>query len=80
MTYQSEAQLENKLLKTAFGSTVKSLRMDNFIECQIFVPRLKEQIKISKFLSSINLKIEKEKEKLYNLKELKKGLIQKMFV
>lgn len=51
------------------------------IESLIFqFPEIEEQEKLSNFLSSIDLKIEKEKEKLDYLRELKKGLIQKMFI
>ena len=46
----------------------------------IAVPSIYEQTKIANFLSSIDKKIEKEKENLEGLKEMKKGLMQKMFV
>lgn len=46
----------------------------------MMIPILQEQKIIANFLSSIDLKIEKEKERLDKLNELKKGLLQKMFV
>lgn len=49
-------------------------------EVSIDIPSLPEQRKIANFLFAIDLKIEKEKEKLGSLKELKKGFMQKMFI
>ena len=44
------------------------------------MPCLEEQQKIADFLSSFDEKIDAEKETLEHLKELKKGLLQQMFV
>lgn len=49
-------------------------------DIKIKVPVIDEQIKIAKALDSIDLKIEKEKEKLDSLNEYKRGLLQQMFV
>lgn len=49
-------------------------------DIKIQVPRIDEQVKISKVLDYIDLKIEKEQEKLNSLNEYKKGLLQQMFV
>lgn len=49
-------------------------------DIKIQVPRIDEQVKISKVLDYIDLKIEKEQEKLNYLNEYKKGLLQQMFV
>ena len=49
-------------------------------DIKIKVPLLDEQIKIAKVLDYIDLKIEKEQEKLGYLNEYKKGLLQQMFV
>lgn len=43
-------------------------------------PTMREQEKISSMLLIIDLKIDKEKEKLDSLKEFKEGLMQKMFI
>ena len=64
----------------AVGSTVPSLRMDTFVKANIRIPSLPEQQKIANFLSLFDEKIEIEKEILETLKELKKGLLQQMFV
>ena len=47
---------------------------------KIKLPCLKEQQKIADFLSSFDQKISTEKEILEHLKQLKKGLLQQMFV
>ena len=50
------------------------------IEIKIQNPCLEEQQKIADFLSSFDEKIDVEKNTLEHLKELKKGLLQQMFV
>ncbi|MGL5711401.1 MAG: restriction endonuclease subunit S [Paraclostridium sp.] len=47
---------------------------------KIAIGCIEEQIKISKFLSKLDIKIKVEQEKLYSLNEYKKGLLQQMFV
>ena len=46
----------------------------------IDMPCLEEQNKIANFLSKIDSIVEKEKEKLEELRKWKKGLLQGMFV
>ena len=43
-------------------------------------PSIKEQVKIAKFLSSIDTKIEQTQKALEKTKEFKKALLQQMFV
>lgn len=50
------------------------------VKMKIPYPVLDEQIKIADVLKNIDLKIEKEQEKLDSLNEYKKGLLQQMFV
>ncbi len=81
----------NKLLKYIYeklnwakyveNTTISRLYNDNLKKIKILIPpTLAEQQKIASFLSSIDEKIEFEKEKLKKIKEYKKGLLQKMFV
>lgn len=49
-------------------------------EIKVDIPCKEEQTKIADFLSNIDNIIEKEKEKLKDLREWKKGLLQQMFV
>lgn len=58
----------------------RNLNMDLFNEIYFDMPCKEEQVKIAKFIGCIDLKIEKEQEKLDFLKEYKKGLLQQMFV
>jgi len=69
----------NHFLKTAVGSTVKSLRMNCFEKCKIKLPMLLEQEKIGGFLSSIDKLVDKQRKKVGLLKEVKKEYLQKIF-
>ncbi len=67
------------LRNNAVGSTVKSLRLPMFDNFPIQLPSLEEQEKIAGCLSSLDRVIEKGEEETKNLKEYKKGLMQKLF-
>nr|WP_294574747.1 restriction endonuclease subunit S [uncultured Romboutsia sp.] len=62
------------------GSGVPHVAKDFIENFKIKVPVLDEQRKIANILYSIDIKIEKEQEKLDSLKQYKKGLLQQMFV
>lgn len=70
----------NYFLRSAVGSTVKSLRMDNFSDINIKLPEIKEQLVIIGFLSKLDMRIENCFSELNNYKSLKSGLMQRMFV
>ncbi len=57
-----------------------NISVNHFFETLHYIPSLEEQQKIANFLSKIDDKLNKEKEKLDLLKKLKKGLLQQMFV
>lgn len=67
-------------LKTSVGSTMPSLRMNSFSKFPVSKPTKEEQVKISKFLSSIDNQIELLENQIDKSKTWKKGLLQKMFV
>lgn len=72
---------QNKhFLRTAVGTTVKSLRMDCFTKCTVSLPNGEEQQKIATFLTALDDKITAEKSKLTAAKQFKKALLQRMFV
>ena len=71
---------DRHLQSQAVGSTVKSLRLPMFQSMPIKLPSLKEQIKIVNFLSSIQEKIETEKQILEKLELQKKFLLSNLFV
>ena len=66
--------------KLSAGTGSKRIHENTLLNIIIKTPCLKEQQKIADFLSSFDEKISIEKETLEHLKELKKGLLQQMFV
>lgn len=62
------------------ASGVPSLSASVIENIKYKIPSLQEQTKIANFFSTIDKKIEKEEEKLEELKVWKKGLLQQMFV
>ena len=62
------------------GSGVPHVAKDFIENFKVKVPLLDEQIKISKILDRIDIKLKKEQEKLNSLNEYKKGLLQQMFI
>ena len=61
-------------------STQKALTIVALNKIKIYIPNTEEQIKIANFLSKIDSIVEKEKEKLEELRVWKKGLLQGMFI
>lgn len=57
-----------------------SIKDSEMMKMNIKLPVMQEQNKIAKFLLGINNLLDKEKEKLQELKQWKKGLLQNMFV
>ena len=66
--------------KISKGSTIDSITSDDIKSLLIKTPNKKEEEKIIKTIDLINKKIELEENKLLKLQELKKGLMQSMFV
>ena len=64
----------------AGGSTVNNLNKDLVSMTTVYVPCLEEQQKIADFLSAYDEAISYAKQELDKWKELKKGLLQQMFV
>lgn len=62
------------------GSGVPHVAKDFIENYKVFVPCYEEQNKVSKVLLNINEKINLENKKLQYTKELKKGLLQQMFI
>lgn len=67
-------------LKFDNGVGQTNLRKDEVLECPILLPCKEEQEKIGSLLLDLDIKLEKEQEKLSSLNEYKKGLLQQMFV
>lgn len=62
------------------GSSQQNLSKGDILKFKIYLPNIKEQIKISNFIESLYLSIDKLDVKIHNTKYFKKSLLQKMFV
>lgn len=71
---------KDKLLKLSAGSTIFYIARESFENLVLSVPSKAEQIKISKIFKFIDNSITLHQRKLERLQEVKKGLLQKMFV
>lgn len=71
---------QDELDKKATGGTVKGIKGSVLHTLSIFVPCLEEQQKIADFLSAYDEAISYTKQELEHWKQLKKGLLQQMFV
>lgn len=67
-------------LKNSVKATVDSLRLPTLTGMDILLPCIEEQEKITKLLSELEVKVEKEQEKLDSLNKYKRGLLQQMFI
>ena len=76
-----EPIMKRKLIcSTKAGTMMNELVTADFFEQSILVPSIDEQTKIGEFLSSLDHLITLHQRKCDELKELKKGMLQKMFV
>lgn len=69
-----------QLIKKSQGSTFSSINKKDISEIILFIPCLEEQTKIADFLSAFDRKLENQKAQLEHWKQIKKGLLQQMFV
>lgn len=79
MYYQLMPLIHEINVRTPF-STVKHLSSNTVLNMKLLIPCLAEQQKIADCLSSFDEVIEKQKATLAAWEELKKGLLQQMFV
>lgn len=70
-------QKQYKILST--GGVVQNISSDIVYSTKLYCPSLEEQEKIASFFSLIDKKIELQTEKVEELKNYKKGIMQKMF-
>lgn len=61
-------------------TSVDSVRLEMIADMEIPCPKIKEQEKIGQYLDNLDNLITLHQRKLDHLKELKKGLLQQMFV
>ena len=67
-------------IRMSTGDGRSNYNLKDFDHCKVKLPCLEEQTKIVNFLSNIDSIVEKEKEKVEELRLWKKGLLQQMFV
>lgn len=72
--------VQNQIEQLQAGGNRQGLNFKNVSEIKVKIPCLAEQNKIASFLSAHDKKIEAEKKILADLQEMKKGLLQQMFV
>jgi len=77
--YQSILFHRKTLRKTAQGSTFEAINRKELTELFIFFPPLSEQKKIAEILSAVDEAIEKTVRIIAKTKELKRGLMPKLF-
>ncbi|MFA6709276.1 MAG: restriction endonuclease subunit S, partial [Fusobacterium sp.] len=68
------------IMKIVSGTTVYHLYASDLKKLKIQLPSLPEQEKIADFLSITDKEIELMENKVEKLKEIKKGLLQQMFI
>lgn len=78
--YILEKNLKLRIEKEKNSGNTPYIVLSVLSDMKLELPILEEQQKIADFLSVIDEKIEKEEKKVEELKEFKKGLLQKMFV
>ena len=62
------------------GMAQPSIRQDEILDVDMYVPKIEEQVKIGEFFSNLDNLITLHQRKCDELKEYKKGLLQQMFV
>lgn len=73
------SKFNKNVLIRCTGSNYPAINSTDLSEIDIWVPSMKEQEKIASFLSLIDRKIELQTEKVEELKNYKKGIMQKIF-
>ena len=78
--YINQISRNKYFLKFDDGVKQTNLRKNDILQCPLLCPCLAEQQKIADCLSSLDEVIKKQKATLAAWEELKKGLLQQMFV
>lgn len=76
----NSCSFRKKVFSITQGGTQIYVNFPSVKELTMFIPCIQEQEQIADFLLIINKKFYKEQEKLDSLNQLKKGLLQQMFV
>lgn len=80
LTFMNTPKMQRKLTEANPGSAMVNLvPMKELKKWQILIPQLEEQNKIEKLLTQVNKLLDLYQRKLYLLKQLKQGMLQKLF-
>lgn len=77
--FRSE-EVRKEIVKLAQGSTRFNMSKIELMKLQFDIPQKEEQIKIANFLSSLDNRIEEEKQVLVQYQQQKKYLLQNLFI
>ena len=80
ISYMFNATMKYKFARLVEGGNVSNLYYSYLKNIKIELPCLEEQTKIADFLSAFDRKIDNQKAQLEHWKQIKKGLLQQMFV
>lgn len=80
ISYMFNATMKYKFARFVEGGNVSNLYYSYLKNIKIELPCLEEQTKIADFLSAFDRKIDNQKAQLEHWKQIKKGLLQQMFV
>jgi type I restriction enzyme, S subunit len=80
LTYYINGALKRDLARLVEGGSVSNLYSRYVESVSVQIPDIKEQNKISSFLTAVDSKIKNTSSKIEKTKEFKKGLLQQMFV
>ena len=81
-------EIDNSFLKVLYsvvewsceGSTIKRLYNDNFLKTEFMLPQIDEQIKLGTYFSNLDHLITLHQHELEKLQNIKKSMLEKMFV
>ena len=78
--FMSRENYYKSLESISTGTGSKRINPINFLNLDIKIPSIEEQNRIANLFSNLDKKIDFETNRLTNLKEYKKGLLQQMFI
>lgn len=79
ISYQLNNSKRNEIAKVAQGASVVHVYNEQLKKIKLNLPSIEEQEKIANFLTKVDKLIEKQDEKVNNLEQYKKGMMQKIF-
>lgn len=79
ISYQLNNSKRNEIAKVAQGASVVHVYNEQLKKIKLDIPSKEEQEKIANFLTKVDKLIEKQDEKVNNLEQYKKGMMQKIF-